>query len=194
MDAQHLLARNSGLREALYSAITEIKSLKDKNKVLKEQKRRNRTQAHIDTLYQLTIKEKELQKSEQQWKSRCDALEASLIYKTNQLQKLTVNTKEQEQLVKKAQEEEKLKEELQEEMKQKDDLLKRAIQKRRNRTQANMDTLYQRNLKEKELQKSEQQWKIRCDALEASLIPKINQLQPCFLHQHCFLHQAFVPQ
>ncbi|TKS65746.1 Pinopsin Pineal gland-specific opsin [Collichthys lucidus] len=62
-------------------------------------------------------------------------------------------------------------------MKQKDDLLKRAIQKRRNRTQANMDTLYQRNLKEKELQKSEQQWKIRCDALEASLIPKINQLQ-----------------
>lgn len=98
-----------GLRDALYSAISEIKSLKDENKALKEQvslvkngqgemesqlqeelkqkdqllkracrKRQARTGVYIDCLALLTQKDQELKKSEEQWRTRCDELEASL--------------------------------------------------------------------------------------------------------------------
>ncbi|XP_038549721.1 inner centromere protein A-like [Micropterus salmoides] len=125
-----------GLRDALYSAITEIKSLKEENKALKEQvgllehrqvevsqlqeelkqkddllkrvteKRQARTRAHVETLDLLTQMEKELKKSEERWKSTCDALEASLMSKNNQLQNLTFSTKEHKQYERIAREEE----------------------------------------------------------------------------------------
>ncbi|XP_039977803.1 trichohyalin-like [Xiphias gladius] len=98
-----------GLRDTLYSAISDIKSLKEENKALKEQlnlvengrrekesqlreelrqkdellkrltkKRQARTKAHVDCLVLLNQKDRELQKIEEEWKTRYEALEASL--------------------------------------------------------------------------------------------------------------------
>ncbi|XP_042292930.1 protein MNN4-like [Thunnus maccoyii] len=97
-----------GLRDALYSTINDLKSLKEENKALKEQvglqenlktevsqlkkelkdkddlltkvtiKRRARTKAHVDTMDLLARREKEMKQSNQQWKSRFEALEVSL--------------------------------------------------------------------------------------------------------------------
>lgn len=104
-----------GLRDALCSAISEIKSLKEENKALKEQiglqenrqvevsqlreelkqkddllqkavkKRRARTRAHVETLELLGQLEKKLKRTEVQ-QSTCDALEASTVSENLQLQ------------------------------------------------------------------------------------------------------------
>lgn len=105
-----------GLRNALCTAISEIKSLKEENTALKEQiallenrqvevsqlqeqlkqkddllqravkKRRARTRAHIETLGLLGQLEKEHKLREEQWKSTCDALAVSIVSKDLQLQ------------------------------------------------------------------------------------------------------------
>ncbi len=101
----HQPALVQGLRDALYAAINEIKSLTGENKSLREQngmlesrlmefnklkeelkqkddllkrankKRRARTRAHVETLALLASKEEELKCSDEKWKRKYDALE-----------------------------------------------------------------------------------------------------------------------
>ncbi|XP_056225706.1 trichohyalin-like [Seriola aureovittata] len=95
-------AVEQGLRDALYTAINEIKSLKEENKSLRDKmhlqqgewrqvesqlqgelkrtikKRQARTKAHIDVLALLAQREAELESREEEWKARCGALEVSL--------------------------------------------------------------------------------------------------------------------
>ena len=105
-----------GLRNALYFAITEIKSLKKENKALKEQigplenrqvevmqlheelkqkddllkrankKRRARTGAHVENLGLLAQTEKQMKRSDEQWRGMSHTLMARLVSKANQLQ------------------------------------------------------------------------------------------------------------
>ena len=55
--------------------------LKEKTGLLNReiQKRWARTNAHIETLHQLSLKEIQINRVEGQWKSRCDALEESHV-------------------------------------------------------------------------------------------------------------------
>ena len=50
------------------------------------EKRRLRTKAHVETLHQLSLKETELNRIEEQWKSRCDRLEENHVSKSTHLQ------------------------------------------------------------------------------------------------------------
>ena len=50
------------------------------------EKRRLRTKAHVETLHQLSLKETELKRIEEQWKSRCDRLVDIHVSKSTLLQ------------------------------------------------------------------------------------------------------------
>ncbi|XP_030257898.1 trichohyalin-like isoform X3 [Sparus aurata] len=138
------------------------------------EKRRARTKAHVETLHQLSLKETQLNRIEAQWKSRCDALEESHISNSTQLQELNIKLQEQEQVLTNRQVEVSC---LQEELQEKTGLLDREVEKLRARTKAYVETLHQLSLKETQLNKSEAQWKSRCDALEESHISNSTQLQ-----------------
>ncbi|XP_030260428.1 golgin subfamily A member 6-like protein 1 isoform X2 [Sparus aurata] len=138
------------------------------------EKHRTRTKAHVETLHQLSLKETELNRIEGQWKSRCDALEESHVSKSTQLQELNIKLQEQEQVLTSRQVEVSR---LQEELQEQTGLLDREIEKRRTRTKAHVETLYQLSLNETELNRIEGQWKSRCDALEESHVSNSTQLQ-----------------
>ena len=63
----------------------------------------------------------------------------------------------------------------QEELRKKDDLLKRAIEERWVCVEAHMDCLELLAQKEKDLMRSEEEWKARCEAVEANLQKELAQ-------------------
>ncbi|XP_036957745.1 trichohyalin-like isoform X2 [Acanthopagrus latus] len=138
------------------------------------EKRRARTKAHVETLYQLSLKETELNSIEGQWKSRCDRLVENHVSKSTLLQELNIKLREQEQVLTNRQVEVSR---LQEELQEKTGLLDREIEKRRARTKAHVETLHQLSLKETELNSIEGQWKSRCDRLEENHVSKSTLLQ-----------------
>ena len=76
---------------------------------------------------------------------------------------------------------------LQEELQEKTGLLDREIEKRRARTKAHVETLYQLSLKETELNSIEGQWKSRCDRLVENHVSKSTLLQVSCLISSTYL-------
>ncbi|XP_036940929.1 golgin subfamily A member 6-like protein 22 isoform X2 [Acanthopagrus latus] len=150
--------------------------LQEKTRLLDREieKRRLRTKAHVETLHQLSLKETELNRIEEQWKSRCDRLEENHVSKSTHLQELNIKLREQEKVLTNRQVEVSR---LQEELQEKTRLLDREIEKRRLRTKAHVETLHQLSLKETELNRIEEQWKSRCDRLEENHVSKSTHLQ-----------------
>ncbi|XP_036971962.1 golgin subfamily A member 6-like protein 22 isoform X2 [Acanthopagrus latus] len=138
------------------------------------EKRRLRTKAHVETLHQLSLKETELNRIEEQWKSRCDRLVDIHVSKSTLLQELNIKLREQEKVLTNRQVEVSR---LQEELQEKTGLLDREIEKRRLRTKAHVETLHQLSLKETELNRIEGLQKSRCDALEENHVSNSTHLQ-----------------
>ncbi|XP_036931937.1 golgin subfamily A member 6-like protein 22 isoform X1 [Acanthopagrus latus] len=138
------------------------------------EKRRLRTKAHVETLHQLSLKETELKRIEEQWKSRCDRLVDIHVSKSTLLQELNAKLQEQEKVLTNRQVEVSR---LQEELQEKTGLLDREIEKRRLRTKAHVETLHQLSLKETELNRIEGLQKSRCDRLEENHVTNSTHLQ-----------------
>ncbi|XP_030257862.1 golgin subfamily A member 6-like protein 22 isoform X2 [Sparus aurata] len=172
----HEQPSHPGIRESLYSAINEIKSLKDQNKSLMTENSKLKKE--------LTNKDKALERAKtatdvvsyasKEWRTRCEVMEKGLAANTFQLQELTTKLQEQKQVLTGRQVEVSR---LQEELREKTFLLKMEIQKHQATAKVHVETLQQLSRKETQLNRIEAQWKSRCDALEESHVSNSTQLQ-----------------